>query len=150
MRSTMVASSSKTLLFIYNGFKGIRWILRKIFSIMNDKIILLFSIDDVNNISIRDFQVSFIANLSTSFGIKRGDVKYQLIQFAILFRSHFSVTSYFNLRLQRIISYKFFNRIIHQNNPVRGINGSSIPRSVFLGFHCFIKSIHINIKSFFP
>ena len=140
---TMVISSLYAFTFINQRYKTSTDILWKFIGNMNIQVVFFFCIPDYNFLVII-VNKTFITNLSTTFGIKRSLIKNKLIK-GFIFGFHLAVFQNFNISRNMVITNKnslFY--IVFKNHPIFSINSCSLARTVFLFFHCFGKTFHIN------
>ena len=99
---------------------------------MNYQVVFFLSINDIGNIAICRNQKTLVSYLSSSFWIKRSNIKHQMIKRSVLLAFYFSVFSHTNYSLQSIIPDEFFLIILAKNYPVISFHLCRSTRAFFL------------------
>jgi hypothetical protein len=114
----MVSGRTHPLFFIDNGFISGLEGPGQGFGKMEYLIILFAGVLDIKHLSILSFQVAFISDLPTAFGIEWGTVKNELVHYAIFLGVDPPVLSYPYIGLEFVVSQELRGLSTIQDHPV--------------------------------
>ena len=145
MRCRMVVGCSRAPFGINNCPEISRWVFGQVFYQMHNQVVFLACIKNLN-VFVSRRKGAGITGLAATFGIKRGAVENQLINF-FPFGGYFAETRDFYIRFGGVISHKFSAFRSFQFMPVVGRNRGIAPRTVFLFFQLQTEIFHVHVPA---
>ena len=121
----VVVGSLLTLLSVHHSVEAGLGLRRDAVSDMDAEVIFLYSIDDIDFLAGRRYDVSAVPDLSAALGIERSTVEDELENFLALGLDS-AVLDYLHIGLQQVVAYEGVLVGVGEHHPVPGLHGCGV------------------------
>ena len=143
MRCAVIATNAVSATCIHLSRKHLIHIFWQILTYQNMQFVLFLGIQNPHNLTVYPNQLTRIAHLTATFGVKRTNIQYQLIQI-LSFGYDGSMSTNLRHTLRCIIPTKRLIAVGHDSNPIPSLLHRIGLRAVFLCLQSDLKSVHIH------
>ena len=143
MRCAVIATNAVSATCIHLSRENLIHIFWQILTYQNMQFVLFLGIQNPHNLTVFPNQLTRIAHLTATFGVKRTNIQYQLIQI-LSFGYDGSMSTNLGHTLRCIIPTKRLIAVGHDGNPIPSLLHCIGLRAIFLCLQGNLKTIHIH------